>query len=621
MACVVDGAPVVYCLLKHACRRLLPLYFDQVHAVDAENLPEPGVPTILAFSHSNDLADMLLLLSATEKRYIRFGAASFLFRMTGVMSVVSFIANRIGAVPVVRLQETEGGGTQQAEANRALLERMMDALSRGQCVALAHEGGSRCRVKLNPFKPGAGVFAERVVMQELAEGRPDFSVRIVPAGVVYTHWTLWRSAAMVRYGKPVIVDAARLDRFGITPDIYSDTRNQRHRDLVDDVMNELRGKLASVAYDIPAHAVNEGGRARIADPDKSKILEGDFPALRKGVVAARMALFDSNISRLPRIDIWQDAVVTLAKALQANRDLGNDVCKYHESLVRVGLRDAQVRGRSRAGCCHILCAAIWALVSVLPLLLAAPGAILFSPMLLLAWRKHRATIARSKAMQQFSDANNATSEDVRKALKEQLGREPDVQDMPRDEDIVRRRRNFDLITGRGKGILAVLYFVFLECLFLVLGLFRVGKVAELVHVRKPMACVGVFLLLPSFVYLFFVLSLRALDEACALLRTASGHWALARVANQKLAELRGERERLRREVLDLQGIDEVVARAQETPAGWSNLLFGRSRSDWMEALSLSEDLELSLSGFYEDPPCGVNAREREPHEGYDQLAE
>ncbi|CAK0853813.1 unnamed protein product [Prorocentrum cordatum] len=223
MPCGLDGAPFVYCLLKKACRLLLPLYFDQVHAVGAENLPEPGVPTTIAFGHSNDLADMLLLLSATEKRYIRFGAAAFLFKMKGAMSILSFIANHIGAVPVVRAQETEGDDNAKAAANKSLADRMMDALSRGQCVALSPEGGSRFRVKLNPFKPGVGVFAERAVIQELEKGRSDFSVRIVPAGVVYTHWTLWRSAAMVRYGEPVIVDAARLDRFEITPAIRKDT--------------------------------------------------------------------------------------------------------------------------------------------------------------------------------------------------------------------------------------------------------------------------------------------------------------------------------------------------------------------------------------------------------------
>merc|ERR1712194_437304 len=184
------------------------------------------------------------------------------------------------------------------------------------------------------------------------------------------------------------------------------------------------------------------------------------------------------------------------------------------------------------------------------------------------------------------------------------------------------------ITGRGKGIFAVFYFLLLEFLCLMLGFFRGGKAAELAHsgifLILPtsaylLGCVGVFLLLPAFVYLFFVLSLRALDEACALLRMASGHQALAQIASEQLEALRGERERLRKQVLDLQSVYEVVAKAQKTPACRSNLLFGRRRSDWMEALSLSEDLELSLGGFYEDPPCGLMAPERDARDGYDAL--
>mmetsp|Transcript_46115 Transcript_46115/g.117207 ORF Transcript_46115/g.117207 Transcript_46115/m.117207 type:complete len:157 (+) Transcript_46115:1-471(+) len=155
---------------------------------------------------------------------------------------------------------------------------------------------------------------------------------------------------------------------------------------------------------------------------------------------------------------------------------------------------------------------------------------------------------------------------------------------------------------------------------MVLAFFRVGKIEELTYLSKSMTCIGVLLLLPTFVYLFFVLSLRALDEACGLLRMASGHRALARLTSLQLEALRRERERLRREVLDLHGVCEVVAKAQKTPACRSNLLFGRRRSDWMEAMSLSEDLELSLSGFYEDPPCGVMAHGRDVHDGYDALA-
>ncbi|CAK0853812.1 unnamed protein product [Prorocentrum cordatum] len=159
-------------------------------------------------------------------------------------------------------------------------------------------------------------------------------------------------------------------------------------------MSELRGRLASVAYDIPAH-VRQGSRTTIADHEKSKILEGDYPALRTGVVAARMALFGSDADGLPRIDAWQDTVITLAKALQVNEDLASDVCNYQASLVCAGLRDAQVRGRSRAGRCHVLPSAMLALLSVVPLLLAVPGAVVFSPILFLAWRKHRATIQKA----------------------------------------------------------------------------------------------------------------------------------------------------------------------------------------------------------------------------------
>lgn len=593
MGCGVDDAPPMYSLLRLACRRLLPLYFDQVEAVDSANLPDPGTATILAFSHSNDLADMLVLLSASETRYIRYGAASFLFKMKGALAPISFIANHIGAVPVVRAQDLDGDSSPARKAqaaNKALADRMLGALGAGNCIALSPEGGSRFRVKLGSFAPGVGVFAERAVLREaFVNGRADFSVRIVPAGIMYTQGTLWRSAAMVQYGEPIIVDAMRLAKFGINADIQGDSKNQKHFDCVDDIMRELRQKLSSVALDIPG---------KPDDPDKSKILEGDFPVVRLGIVAARLAFFDADVSTLPHIGRWMDAVRTLAKALQKTESLSQELDAYQQELVETGLRDAQVRGRSTGSCCHLVPALLLAVLAMVPIIFAIPAAILFSPVLIVTFCLSRGMFKRANATQRFADADGIAEKEIRKSLLAQLGRELKPGDLPDKADIVRRRRNFDTISGRGKGILAVFYFLFLEFVALILGIIYIGKVAAILRICKPLAGATVLLALPSLLYLLLLLSMRALDEACALLRRAFGHWALA-WAGGHLEELREKRLHLRQVIMGLEGVSDLVHKAQTEPRNCRGCL-GRCRSDWMEALSLTEDLTLSLAGDHED---------------------
>lgn len=195
-----NDEPVLYPWFARLFNLFVNGFYSTVSCVNVNNVPQNGVPTILAFNHGNGLVDAALLMANTP-RQLRFCAKDTLWDMPFWGSFVK----RSGAVPVFRPKEH---GDKAGEYNEKMYRAAFQALHNGECLAIAPEGVSRFAASLaQPLKTGPARIALRAV--ELAED-PNFKLSIAPVGLTYTHREKFRSSVLLDYGKPIVIDKSWL---------------------------------------------------------------------------------------------------------------------------------------------------------------------------------------------------------------------------------------------------------------------------------------------------------------------------------------------------------------------------------------------------------------------------
>lgn len=173
-------------------------FFHSVEMTGSENMPPPGVPTLLCFNHGNGLCDPVLLISHIP-RTVRFAAKDTLWKdpLFGI-----FIRNS-GAVPVQRRAEHGKDAN-----NQDFFSAMYEALADGDCVGIAPEGSSKYGPDLMSLKPGTA----RIALEAVKRGPADMKVHIVVVGINYLHREKWRSNVLLELAPPILVDRAMADR-------------------------------------------------------------------------------------------------------------------------------------------------------------------------------------------------------------------------------------------------------------------------------------------------------------------------------------------------------------------------------------------------------------------------
>jgi glycerol-3-phosphate O-acyltransferase/dihydroxyacetone phosphate acyltransferase len=83
-------------------------------------------------------------------------------------------------------------------------------------LGFAPEGVSRflpymCR----PFKTGVARIAYETVHRNMSTN-PDFSVKILPTGITFTHREKFRSDVLIMYQKPIVVDKTWMEGLSLT---------------------------------------------------------------------------------------------------------------------------------------------------------------------------------------------------------------------------------------------------------------------------------------------------------------------------------------------------------------------------------------------------------------------
>jgi 1-acyl-sn-glycerol-3-phosphate acyltransferase len=180
-------------------RFALRIYFRRIEIAGAENVPRDS-PVIFVLNHPNALVDPAFLLCLAPRR-VSFLAKAPLFRMP----VVGYLARALDSLPAYRRQD-EG---EDVSRNVETFEAARRLLARGGTIGICPEGVSHDEPRLKPLKSGAA----RIALGAVSSGAA-MNLQIVPAGLYYTRKTMFRSSALLYFGKPLPVKPAELDSMG-----------------------------------------------------------------------------------------------------------------------------------------------------------------------------------------------------------------------------------------------------------------------------------------------------------------------------------------------------------------------------------------------------------------------
>src|SRR5437762_9914679 len=185
-----DRAKMIAGLLASASRLLLGVFYRRVEVVGRAHVPRRG-PLLVVANHQNALVDPMLLLGMLP-RALRPVAKAPLFGNP----ILGPLLRAIGAVPVHRRQESEGGPDRNTEA----FARVAELFGAGEAVLLFPEGVSQPTPLLMPLRSGAA----RLLLGAEHAHRGVLGITLLPVGLVYEEPGSFRTGrALVVVGEPI----------------------------------------------------------------------------------------------------------------------------------------------------------------------------------------------------------------------------------------------------------------------------------------------------------------------------------------------------------------------------------------------------------------------------------
>ncbi|KAJ7467072.1 hypothetical protein FB451DRAFT_1560983 [Mycena latifolia] len=169
-------------------------FFTEVRVIGGENVPKDG-PIIVTATHHNMMLDPVILsYTFPYGRILNYWSKASLF----VNPIVSYVLYSSGNIPVDR----------KSKDRKVLLKGTMEALSKGYAVGLFPEGTSYTEPRIMQVKDGAAWAALEYSkwMQETPEKNLK-PVVVVPAAIVYTNKSKYRSDVIVEFGRPITMDS------------------------------------------------------------------------------------------------------------------------------------------------------------------------------------------------------------------------------------------------------------------------------------------------------------------------------------------------------------------------------------------------------------------------------
>ncbi len=269
---------IIVAILRLAMR----LYFRRVEVVGLEHVPLKS-PVIFVLNHPNALVDPAFLLSLAPRR-VCFLAKAPLFRMP----VIGFLVRAMDCLPVYRHQD-EG---EDVSKNREMFVAARKLLASGGTIAICPEGVSHDEPRLRPIKTGAA----RIALGAVSTAEV-LDLKIVPAGLYYTSKTKFRSAVLLYFGKPLEVEAVKLEPDGNPP--RADVRELSNR-----IESALRAVMLDAEHEEALQTISRAERIFSSDPAASgnESLAGELQ-LQQRFLQAYHLLCERAPERLRKLEI------------------------------------------------------------------------------------------------------------------------------------------------------------------------------------------------------------------------------------------------------------------------------------------------------------------------------
>ena len=169
------------------------IFYRRYYAIDTENIPADGTPTIIAMNHQNALNDALGVLFAINDRKPRFFARADAF---DIHPLFRRFLLWIGLLPAFRMQYK--GGT-ALDKNAAVFEISEKSLLDGDIVTIYPEATHQTRHWL-------GFFSQaylRMAFHAAEQTNFEKEIFVLPACNHYSKYNGLKNDMLVRFGKPI----------------------------------------------------------------------------------------------------------------------------------------------------------------------------------------------------------------------------------------------------------------------------------------------------------------------------------------------------------------------------------------------------------------------------------
>ncbi|KAJ3570953.1 hypothetical protein NP233_g4059 [Leucocoprinus birnbaumii] len=169
-------------------------FFKELRVIGGEHVPKKG-PIIVCATHHNMMLDPVILsVGFPYQRILNYWSKASLFGNP----VVRWILLSSGNIPVDR----------KSKDRRVLLKGTLEALAKGEAVALFPEGTSYTEPRIMQVKDGASWAAlEYTKWAQENPGRTvEEEIQVLPVAIVYTNKPKYRSSVIMEFGRPIKMD-------------------------------------------------------------------------------------------------------------------------------------------------------------------------------------------------------------------------------------------------------------------------------------------------------------------------------------------------------------------------------------------------------------------------------
>jgi 1-acyl-sn-glycerol-3-phosphate acyltransferase len=189
----IDRVSLRYRILKIYTIFAHWIFYRRIEVKFRERIPDDR-PVLLAPNHQNALMDAMAPL-LTSGRDPVFLARADIFKNKFVASILRFLK----ILPVYRIRDGAG----ELGKNEAVFQEAMDVLHRKKSpVCIMPEGNHGNKRRLRPLVKG--IFRVAFQAQEAYGDRPG--VVIVPVGLDYSKYSIFRGKLLIQFGEPLEVN-------------------------------------------------------------------------------------------------------------------------------------------------------------------------------------------------------------------------------------------------------------------------------------------------------------------------------------------------------------------------------------------------------------------------------